>query len=63
MKNKEGNTPLHWACLNGHVEAVRALMAKSASPSALNEAARTPVDEALTRDNQVKLWGVCCGKL
>lgn len=23
-KNKEGNTPLHWACLNGHKEVRRA---------------------------------------
>lgn len=34
--NGEGNTPLHWACLNGHEEVIRALLAADATPSALN---------------------------
>lgn len=36
-KNNEGNTALHWACLNGHKGAVLLLLSKQASPSALNK--------------------------
>ena len=35
-KNSEGNTPLHYACLNGHVAIVRQLMMNGASASELN---------------------------
>ncbi len=35
-KNEEGNTPLHFACLNGHVDIVKMLMLHGASPSELN---------------------------
>ena len=45
--NNDGNTALHWACLNGHADAVALLLAAGASASALNAAQRTPVDEAL----------------
>jgi len=44
--NADGNTPLHWACLNGHADAVQILLAAGASACALNAAQRTPVDEA-----------------
>ena len=44
--NEEGNTPLHWACLNGHAAAASLLLAAGASASHLNGAQRTPVDEA-----------------
>lgn len=57
MANSDGSTPMHWACLNGHVEVVRALMSKGASPSTLNTSGRTPVDEALSRDHQVCVGG------
>ena len=36
VTNEQGNTPLHWAALNGHAEAARLLLAAGASPSALN---------------------------
>lgn len=52
LANTEGNTPLHWACVNGQTAAVRALLAAGASPSALNAQEMTPVDEALIRDLQ-----------
>ena len=45
--NNDGNTALHWACLNGHADAVGLHLAAGASASALNAAQRTPVDEAL----------------
>ena len=35
-KNHEGNTPLHYACLNGHVTIVKQLMMTGASASELN---------------------------
>lgn len=35
-KNEEGNTPLHYACLNGHIDVVRLLMLHGASASELN---------------------------
>ena len=36
MKNAEGSTPLHWACLNGHKVIVRLLLEKQAVVSVLN---------------------------
>ena len=48
MKNGDGNTPLHWACLNGHKAAVERLMGRGASAAVLNAAGRTPLDEALS---------------
>lgn len=50
--NNQGNSALHWACVNGHDEVVRLLMENSAEPSKLNEFERTPVDEALDRGHQ-----------
>jgi ankyrin repeat protein len=58
-KTKEGsNTPLHWACLNGHAEATKVLLEGGASPGALNAAERTPVDEALGGVHQEAILGV-----
>lgn len=50
--NAEGNIPLHWACINGHIDAVRLLMENLSDASKLNEHERTPVDEALGRGFQ-----------
>lgn len=52
LANAEGNTPLHWACVNGKTDAVRVLMRAGANASALNSHELTPVDEALTRGLQ-----------
>jgi len=52
MINAEGNTPLHWASLNGQTDAARVLLQAGASASALNRYEETPVDAALSRDHQ-----------
>lgn len=44
--NADGNTSLHWACLNGHADVAALLLAAGGSASHLNAAQRTPVDEA-----------------
>ncbi|KAE8038106.1 hypothetical protein FH972_010648 [Carpinus fangiana] len=48
--NEEKNTPLHWACLNGHIEVVKKLILARANVSVLNSYERTPMDEAMSRD-------------
>ncbi|KAF0907360.1 hypothetical protein E2562_015856 [Oryza meyeriana var. granulata] len=47
--NAEKNTPLHWACLNGHIEVIKALISAEASVSTLNSHEKTPMDEAVTK--------------
>ena len=41
-KNEEGNTPLHYACLNGHTEVVQLLMQHGASASEFNRCTQSP---------------------
>ena len=45
-QNVSGNTPLHWAALNGHIEIVKALVKAGADPTVVNEAGRDAVVEA-----------------
>lgn len=45
-QNVSGNTPLHWAALNGHLEVVKALVHYGADPTIVNEAGRDAVVEA-----------------
>ncbi|KAK5937259.1 ankyrin repeat-containing protein [Knufia obscura] len=45
-QNVSGNTPLHWAALNGHIEIVRALVKAGADPTVVNGAGRDAVVEA-----------------
>lgn len=45
-QNVSGNTPLHWAALNGHLEIVKALVKAGADPTIVNEAGRDAVVEA-----------------
>ena len=46
LKNASGNTPLHWASLNGHTEGVRLLVEHGADSSILNDAGHDAVFEA-----------------
>ena len=50
-KNEAGNTPLHWAALNGHLAAVNMLLAKDASPFEMNGQMRIALDEATAGDH------------
>lgn len=45
-QNISGNSPLHWAALNGHLEVVKALVGAGADPTIVNEAGRDAVVEA-----------------
>lgn len=49
-KNESGNTPLHWASLNGHAETVKHLLSLGCDYNAENLFGLTPVDEAIRRE-------------
>lgn len=64
-KNASGNTPLHWAALNGHVKIVEVLvLTANADPTVTNDAGHDPVYEAeLNEKMDVVEWilGNCGG--
>ncbi len=45
-QNASGNTPLHWASLNGHLEAVKLLIGAGADPTITNKAGHDALYEA-----------------
>ncbi|KAF8425603.1 ankyrin repeat-containing domain protein [Tirmania nivea] len=46
-RNASGNTPLHWACLNGHLDAVKLLVLQGgADPAVRNDAGKDALFEA-----------------
>lgn len=47
MPNEFGNASLHWACLGGHLDVVKALLAAGASPTNANAKDQIPLDLAL----------------
>ena len=46
-KNTAGNTPLHYAALNGHLDTVKLLVSLGASRASVNGAGRTALEEAV----------------
>ncbi|KAH6692446.1 ankyrin repeat-containing domain protein [Plectosphaerella plurivora] len=47
LPNEFGNASLHWACLGGHLEVVKVLLAAGADPTAANGKDQIPLDLAL----------------
>jgi uncharacterized protein len=47
-RNSSGNTPLHWASLNGHLPVVKLLFEAGADPTILNDAGHDAIYEAET---------------
>lgn len=48
-QNESGNTPLHWASLNGNIDIVKDLLGKGCDPQKENGFGATPMDEAMKR--------------
>ncbi|KAI1086180.1 ankyrin [Rostrohypoxylon terebratum] len=46
LQNSFGNTALHWACLGGHLDVVKLLLSRGASPTASNDKDQIPLDLA-----------------
>lgn len=56
-QNKAGNTALHWAALNGHLEAVKVLLDEGSDPTITNQKGHDAVYEAELNDkNDVVEW-------
>ena len=51
-QNEAGNTPLHWAALNGHLEAVKVLLENGGDPTITNSRGHDAVYEAELNDKQ-----------
>ncbi|KAI1419713.1 ankyrin repeat-containing domain protein [Xylaria sp. FL1777] len=45
-QNAFGNTALHWACLGGHLDVVKLLLSRGASPAITNDKDQIPLDLA-----------------
>ncbi|KAI1199192.1 ankyrin [Nemania serpens] len=45
-QNSFGNTALHWACLGGHLDVVKLLLSRGASPAIANDKDQIPLDLA-----------------
>lgn len=51
-QNKSGNTALHWAALNGHLESVKKLLECGADPTITNQKGHDAVYEAELNDKK-----------
>ena len=52
IANAQGNTALHWACVNGHTAVVEKLLSVGAKTAVCNAGGRTALDEAMHNDRQ-----------
>ena len=63
LQNASGNTPLHWAALNGHLPAVKLLIEAGADPTVINQAGKDAVYEAEANEkNELAAWLLTEGK-
>lgn len=63
LQNAAGNTPLHWASLNGHLPAVKILIEAGADPTVTNQAGKDAVYEAeASEKTDVATWLLTEGK-
>lgn len=51
-QNKAGNTALHWAALNGHLESVKVLLDEGSDPTITNQRGHDAVYEAELNDKK-----------
>ena len=51
-QNSAGNTALHWAALNGHLESVKVLLEQGSNPTITNQRGHDAVYEAELNDKQ-----------
>ena len=51
-QNKAGNTALHWAALNGHLESVKVLLEEGSDPTITNQKRHDAVYEAELNDKK-----------
>jgi ankyrin repeat protein len=51
-QNNSGNTALHWAALNGHLESVKKLLEHGADPTITNHKGHDPIYEAELNDKK-----------
>jgi len=51
-QNNAGNTALHWAALNGHLESVKVLLEQGSDPTITNQRGHDAVYEAELNDKQ-----------
>ena len=63
LQNASGNTPLHWAALNGHLSAVKLLVTARADTTVVNKAGKDVVSEAEAGEkDEVVAWLLTEGK-
>jgi ankyrin repeat protein len=51
-QNKAGNTAIHWAALNGHLESVKVLLEEGSDPTITNQRGHDAVYEAELNDKK-----------
>ena len=63
LQNSSGNTPLHWAALNGHLETVKVLVEAGTDVTVINDAGHDAIYAAEVNDKtEVAEWILTSGK-